>query len=760
MQARTLLSACLSFISPLLAAQTISYTEDIQPIFTHSCVACHACYDSPCQLNLGSGEGAERGANKVPVYDGGRKKAEPTSRLFYDAHSVAEWRDRDFFSVLDKNGSQAALMSRMLELGHAKPLQANSKLPDDLDISIERKNQCPAPGEFADFATKFPGVGMPFAVTGLSDADYKTLQAWLEAGAPVDQQPLKASAAEQQQAEQWEAFLNAEGDREQLVSRWLYEHTYLAHLYFNGAEGGHFFQLVRSRTPSGQPIDIIATRRPNDDPGTKVYYRLAVVQDVIVHKTHITLSLNPQKLARVKEQFLGGDWKVTNMPGYGGLHRSNPFDTFADLPADARYQFMLDNAEYFVRTFIRGPVCRGQIATDVIRDNFWVVFQDPQHDLYITDQEYREQATPLLALPGQFDNIGDMAGLWRTYLAKRNEYEELRLDSYADAPNPSWAHIWAGNDNALLSVFRQHNSASVRQGLIGEVPQTLWWMDYPLLERTYYQLVVNFDVYGNVSHQAQTRLYFDLIRNGAEQNFLRLMPADNREAILHDWYQNSGKIKLWLDYEGIDTDTPTALNLDPAKPKADFVSQLLTRYDSLNASPDPINRCDGAHCSRPDVSAEFQRAEQALSRLTNKPAAALKVIDQLPEASMIRVEQADGQRVVYSLLRNRRHSNVAFMLGEELRYQEGLDTLTVYPGVLSSYPNFIFNVKASDVPVFVSALEHVKTQQEFEKNVVKQWGIRRTNPHFWDYFHDLTAYIRETQPKEAGVLDMNRYKNL
>ncbi|WP_346657193.1 fatty acid cis/trans isomerase [Pseudomonas sp. SWRI154] len=34
------------------------------------------------------------------------------------------------------------------------------------------------------------------------------------------------------------------------------------------------------------------------------------------------------------------------------------------MPAQARYQFMLDNAENFVRTFIRGPVCRGQIATD------------------------------------------------------------------------------------------------------------------------------------------------------------------------------------------------------------------------------------------------------------------------------------------------------------------------------------------------------------------------------------------------------------
>jgi hypothetical protein len=32
---------------------------------------------------------------------------------------------------------------------------------------------------------------------------------------------------------------------------------------------------VRSRTPSGQPVDLIATRRPNDPPGTDFYYRLS-----------------------------------------------------------------------------------------------------------------------------------------------------------------------------------------------------------------------------------------------------------------------------------------------------------------------------------------------------------------------------------------------------------------------------------------------------------------------------------------------------
>ncbi|PYD84418.1 peptidylprolyl isomerase, partial [Pseudomonas syringae pv. pisi] len=237
----------------------------------------------------------------------------------------------------------------------------------------------------------------------------------------------------------------------------------------------------------------------------------------------------------------------------------------------------------------------------------------------------------------------------------------------------------------------------------GDVPHSMWLFDYPLLERTYYQLAVNFDVYGNVAHQAQTRLYFDLIRNGAEINFLRLMPADLREDMLSDLYQECGKIKMWLDYQKIDDDTPTGIKLDEKAAQRDFASRLIERFGTLNAAPDPINRCTGAYCSRPGLDSSFAQAEQALSRLTSRPAAGLKVIDQLPEASMLRIEGSNGKRLIYSMLRNRAHSNVAFLLGESYRYIPGLDTLTVYPGVLSSYPNFIFNIPVAQVPAFVDA---------------------------------------------------------
>ncbi|WP_165668465.1 fatty acid cis/trans isomerase [Metapseudomonas otitidis] len=753
----------LSFVFLLCAgsgvqAASVSYTRDVQPIFEKKCVACHACYDSPCQLNLGSAEGAVRGATKQPVYDGTRTRAQPTTRLYFDSHGEAAWRQKDFYSVLNGQGSQAALMARMLELGQSNPPTPNAKLPEDLDIGINRQNQCPTPAEFDDYVRRYAHAGMPFAVTGLDVQEYQTLQRWLGAGAPVEALAPLPTPSEAAQVAQWEALLNAPGAREVLVGRWLFEHLFLAHLYFDGGRSGHFFQLVRSRTPSGQPIDPIATRRPNDDPGTTFYYRMWPIQGAIVHKTHITYPLSAEKMKRVRELFFSSNWNTDKVPGYGAQRRANPFETFEAIPARARYQFMLDDAEYFVRTFIRGPVCRGQIATDVIRDNFWAMFQDPAHDLYVTDAAYRGQATPLLAMPGQFDDIGSLLGLWLSYRDKRNAYESLRQEAYAVAPPPTWNDIWAGNDNALLSIYRQFDSASVRKGLIGQVPQTMWLMDYPLLERTYYQLVVNFDVFGNVSHQAQTRLYFDLIRNGAEVNFLRLMPAASRDGLLDDWYQNSGKLKMWLDYEAIDNDTPTGLFLPVEGAKGAFAAELVKRLEGLNARPDPINRCT-ANCYRPGIDPALQNAEQTLSQLVSRPAAGLRVIEQLPEATLLRVELPNGKREVYSVLRNRAHSNVAFMMGEQLRYQPGLDTLTIYPGVLTSYPNFIFALRADEVPDFVTALGRVKDTAAFDK-VVERWGIRRSHPQFWFYFHDLSAYIRETEPVEAGVLDMNRYQNL
>ena len=91
---RIIISLVLLLIGTTAQAQdrapAISYTRDIQPIFTEKCVACHACYDSACQLNLGSGEGAGRGASKMPVYDGeSLKDTDPRAKSYQEYRDYA-----------------------------------------------------------------------------------------------------------------------------------------------------------------------------------------------------------------------------------------------------------------------------------------------------------------------------------------------------------------------------------------------------------------------------------------------------------------------------------------------------------------------------------------------------------------------------------------------------------------------------------------------------------------------------------------------
>ena len=725
--------------------ELISYQEQIQPIFDSKCVACHACYDAPCQLILTSGDGLQRGANKKSVYNSLRVEPVPPTRLHIDQTSIEGWRDAGFFSITSGSREKKSLLLSMLELGREAEVFRNQKLDKSFTTGIKRKNICPVENEFDLFRQNHATAGMPYGVTGLTTDEYQLLKQWLGQGAVVDKANRKLSKAELQEIKIWEDFFNGTSQQQQLVARYLYEHLFIAHLYFDHLNKRQFYQLVRSSTPPGNEIKPLAKVRPNDAPESEFWYRLMPINDTIVYKTHITYDLNPEKLSRYKELF-SGDWPVDSLPDYDEQARSNPFITFAAIPAKARYQFMLDDAEYFVRTFIRGPVCHGQIATDVINDHFWNLFQSPDSDIYINNPAYRDKVTPLLALPGIEHEVTEFLPEWFEFRKLNINYLEERQQAYAQF-KPEGANltdIWNGDDgkpDALQTILRHHNSAAITTGLIGDIPKTIWVMDYALFERSFYVLVVNFNVFGNIAHQTLTRLYFDLIRNGAEQNFLRFMPADIRKDMIENWYRDTGKIKLYLSYDEVDSKAPVSINYNSDKPKHEFVELLLKQLKQKSFSLQ-----------------EQVGNDQLLSLLKNN-LLTLPVIEFMPEISMLRIFNQENTRTFYSLVRDREHTNVAFLLGEKLRYEPEQDHLTIYPGILGSYPNFMFNVPEEQVHDFVRVMFSIQNETDF-KELIDRWGIRRTHPDFWKLFHDMEAYLLETMPEEAGILDMNRYLNL
>ena len=316
-----------------LAADDVDYWSEVKPILEQRCVVCHGCYDAPCQLKLGSIEGIERGASPAVVYDQSRLTMAQPTRLFEDAQSVAGWRELGFHPVLNEHSDtleanqQASVMHRILTLKDENPLPTGAVLPKSFDLELNRKEFCAKPETFDEYARKHPLWGMPYALPGIEPDRQATLLRWLEQGASYTARPPLPPAV-RDEVLAWEAFLNGDSLKHQLAARYIYEHLFLSHLYFPDLDNRRFFRIVRSATPPGEPVNLIATRRPYNDPGvSRVYYRIVEERGAIVAKTHMPYALHADRLANWRKWFLEADYDISKLPSYDQRSASNPFIT-------------------------------------------------------------------------------------------------------------------------------------------------------------------------------------------------------------------------------------------------------------------------------------------------------------------------------------------------------------------------------------------------------------------------------------------------
>lgn len=752
---------------PAAAPQPLasSQLEAARDIVGKRCVVCHGCYDAPCQLVLSSRDGLKRGASKAPVYRAARLLAAQPTRLDFDAETVGGWRGLGFFDVSSgHDDSTASLLLEMLALGRAHTFEPERPLPGDLPLSSDRKLTCPTLAEFPAYAAKAPKGGMPYGMAPLSGDEYQLLGGWAAADAPtLPTRPLAAGLAAE--VDETERLLNDPGLERRVVARYLYEHWVFAHLYFPSHPNGPFFEVVRSKTPPGEAIRVIATRFPYDDPGVEEFwYRLRRLDQQIVHKTHITYELGADRRARIEELFFGEEWKASGFPSWKTHEASNPFIAFAEIPARARYLFMLDDAEYFVRSFIRGPVCRGQAATDVIQDRFFVSFLDPEHDIAITDPGFLPSVSKDLRLPADSGANLSLLEAWKGFDRSQTRYRKERFEAYEralDGRGTRLDMIWDGNDDnrsAMLTVFRNADNATVLGGFVGDIPKTAWVMDYPVFERIYYDLVTGFDVFGNVGHQLGVRLYMDNLRMESEDLFLAFLPQEAREPMRDSWYVGATEQTKYLKINPLRSQgIPSEIPYESDDPKRELIEMLLARHPAVSGPPDLINRCDSTSgCARPGASALERRAEETLRPLVGLRG---EFAGGLPEVVPLRVRGTNDDAVAYTLMLDRAFTNVAAMFREEQRQVPEEDAVTIIRGVIGSYPNFMFDVGVNELPEFVAALTAIQQPAQIGA-LAERWGVRRSSLRFWETMDWLHDELVRQNPREAGLLDLNRYQNL
>jgi hypothetical protein len=408
---------------------------------------------------------------------------------------------------------------------------------------------------------------------------------------------------------------------------------------------------------------------------------------------------------------------------------------------------MLEEAHFTISGFIKGPVCRGQVALDEIDDRFWIVFVDPESPVIEQEASFLQQVMKDLALPAE-QGSNNLLVNWRKY-AKAQERVIAAKSKFLTGIASSvrlvnLTQIWRGdgtNTNAALTVLRHFDSATVVKGLVGGEPKTTWVVGYALLERIHYLLVAGFDVFGNVGHQLHSRLYMDFLRMEAEHNFLLLLPKERRRAVVDHWYRHTdtetkdmvyGKLATFS--EETDIDFRTALperELDQLL--ADYLFPVRNRGHDLDQEKN-----------------EDLRWELTKVTLLDGKAATL-----LPETSFLELRAPDGSYKYFTLLRDSAHLNVAHVFHEDKQRAIDEDRMTVLRGFVGAYPNALFTMAEAELPSFVEALAALNSAEAYD-SLRARFGVKRNDARFWELSDRIHDAYRELAPLEAGLFDYNR----
>jgi hypothetical protein len=792
-------------------SESDKYLGKIQPILAKRCVVCHGCTDAPCQLKLNSYSYVTKGASSVNFY---------ATRLRKAHYPGSEKAAKTFHPVIG-NTLDDSILYRFIQLGMkntttsdangAFNLESLQELRHHLDDTA--KFQCvDSMAAFEKFTQEHPMAGMPFGLPRLTEQEFATLQTWINEGAygPNASVVNALNAPSKPQViHEWEQFLNQDSNKSKLLSRYLYEHFFTAHIHF-AEMPGEFFKLIRSsQAPAANPKEIspikeIVTELPTDEVPA-FFYRLKKVTEVITQKDHIVWQANSETLKHLDKQFMQSEWKVKDnkivLPDYTS---TSPFQVFAQIPAKIRHRFMLENAKYLVESMVRGTVCIGRSATYAIADNFWVFFLKPESDVSSGVAFYRLGAgakealdldTKRRTLLGQVktrfkNNKIFLVGYER---ALRQELEKQVATGLREVPGLGLDDIWDGdgtNRNAWLTVVRHDASTTVHYGQEGGLPQSVWVMTYANFERLYYNLVVNFKYWGSTKHKLGTWRSMSHERLDGEDMFISFLPESARETIREEYsgglklpasmitglignVLTGKKIKRYIDlYPSVSKNRPALTKL-PGKDRADLefmrlvqkrMSQTIRGSDDiLNSRPSDNQNIYHTPQQQPSVEigpinniADWEK----YVRLVTVDRGKGRYAPYLPSTTYVRVG-TKGNYKVYTLISNRGYLSHNTPFSEKPTRAPERDTISIYRGILGDFPELFLDIDISKAAEFLRQVQKINAdnyQEEFNK-LLKDYAISRNSAEFWPFVDWLHNEIANTEDGYivSGILDLSRY---
>lgn len=743
------------------------YLSQIQPILDRRCTVCHSCFEAPCQMKLTSSDMLLRGAT-AHLTNGGLMSAVPRTDLMLTRE---QQRAGGFFSVTE--GGPNSILVKLLLAGNNK-----SDLPKEQFVDLEDRQCVATPKKLDSLDSKtLKSLGMPYYMAALDSNEIRTLLDWASNGAQTPSEKTLDRLAQPrspQVIQDWENFFNGiQLDSEtrwksQWTSRYLYEHLFTAHFYFDQSPG-EFYEIVRSKTAAPHKIEEIATERVFDMPReleNNFYYRLRKVQSTIIHKQHFVYHIQNHSMDELKKLFWYTKWNATSISHPFSFKDRNPFVAFVPIPAHARYRWMLKNAKMLLDMDMRSENCHGNGAAGPLRDNFLFVFVKPESDVSVRYPDFFKHANPYLEMA----NTGS-GNVTMNFRFKKNQeaYSQVKHNHQRGLlPNGfTFEDVWdgeAGQQMPFFTIMRHETTVTVHEGPWGPRPRVTLLFDYVSFERLYYNCVGLTTLFDKITDKLGTVLYLRDVGREAEEQLLSLIPNELRDKVRAEWVQGEGAKKENMydvskfslpfnrellkiaDYK-IDAQNPYGSMMDYLLLKSGRFSRKVigTNYypTAIETAELSLLRETGNQMGREVVRGEGNRATH------------------FPNISYLIVRNADGSVSYYTIIVNRfyeyvNHLPIPLPKGPNPGRVPKKDTMNVFPDIVANYPGKIYRISEGQIEKFVQDMKDVKNPADY-KEFDQQYGLQKLSSDFWKTIDQIQTHFIRSDIIHNGSLDLNDY---
>jgi hypothetical protein len=755
------------------------YLSKVQPILDKRCAVCHSCFEAPCQLKLTSPEMLVRGATKH--LSNGGVFAVPRTDLML---TLKEQRAGGFFSILE--GAADSIFVNVLTAGRENSRMSTA--PDSLTKPLIEKyiapkdRQCVANAEaFRKIPTsERKRLGMPYFMAPLTDEEYSVLVNWASSGAQMPSVATMKRLAQPKDSavvQDWEEFFNTPTWKAKWTSRFLYEHLFTGHFYFDQSPG-EYYQIVRSRSAAPFDISEIASERPfSMEKGleNKFYYRFRKVASTILHKQNFVYHVKADTMAELKNWFWNSNWLYSQESKPFSFDEPNPFHAFSHIPANARYRWLLKNARMILDMDMRSDNCHGNGATGPLHENFLIFFIKPESDVAVRYPEFFEEAKTHLDMA----NVGASNGT--TNLAMNFSFKKQQIEygkikrKYQNALLPNgltFDDVWDGEnetETAFFTLMRHEGTVSIHNGAWGPMQRVSLLFDYVTFERMYYNCVGLSSLFDNINDKIGTVLYLRDVGRELEEQFLSLIPDEARQKIRNDWIQGAGAKSSNL-YDATSFALP--YNYKQMTKFGNYYDRNSPYYSTLFALLTQSGRFTEKSVSKyfyPTSvdSDEMKKLKEATKILSQKSNAASidgspgNPAHHFPTVSYIMIKNSDGSNHYYTVVVSRFYEYINYLpLTPPGRYNHGRDPkrdyMAIFPGLHANYPGKTYVADEKHFQLLVDELKAVKSESDYA-DFDRNWGLQKMSSQFWSTMDQIQQDFIKTDVIHNGLLDLSEY---